>query len=342
MEKPKVLIMTKKFAEVSREPIEKLEDAGFLVDERSYDTLRSVTEQEFCKMIQGFDILVVAGTFRVARRVIESADRLKMIAIRSSGFDGTDLGAAREKGVLVTHNPGANADSVADMAVGLMLAVVKKIAKLDRKIRNGGWERERTLDMNGKVLGIIGIGRIGKIVAKRVQGFDMTIIANDIVEYREFLERYQIEAVSKGKLLECADIVTIHTPLDDTTRGMIGEKGLRLMKKTGILINTARGPIVDERALYKALKECWIAGAGLDVQMTEPPSFRPLVEMDNVVSTCHVAGLSDGASYNMAMQTVEKIITYFRGGMPESVLSPGVTFPGRPMAQDRVLKEVKE
>jgi D-3-phosphoglycerate dehydrogenase len=331
MEKPKALIMTKKFAEVSREPIEKLEEAGFIVDERSYETVTSITEEEFCELIKGFDVLVVTGMFPVPRRVIEVADRLKMIAIRSAGFDGTDLEAAREKGILVTHNPGANADSVADMTVGLMLAVLKKIAKLDRKVRSGGWEREGTLDMHGKVLGIIGIGRIGKLVAKRVQGFDMAIVANDIVEYPEFLERYEIESVSKEELLKRTDIVTIHTPLDASTRGMIGEERLRLMKKNSILVNTARGPIVDAMALYKALKEGWIAGAGLDVHMTEPPTFRPLVELDNIVSTCHVAGLSDGASYNMAMQTVEKIISYFRGEMPESVLTPGVEFPGRPM-----------
>ncbi len=331
MGKPKVLVMEKIFAEVSREPIEKLENAGFLIDERSYEMVRSITEEEFCKLINGVDVVVVTGLLPVTRRVIEAADRLKMIAIRGAGFDGTDLEAARKKGILVTHNPGANADSVADMTVGLMLAVLKKLAKLDHKIRNGGWERERTLDMHGKVLGIIGIGRIGKIVVKRVQGFDMTIIANDIVEYREFLERYGIESVSKEELLERADIVTIHTPLDDSTRGMIEEKRLRLMKRDSILVNTARGPIVDAMALYKALKEGWIAGAGLDVHMTEPPSFRPLVELNNVVSTCHVAGISDGASYNMAMQTVEKIITYFRGEMPECVLTPGVTFPGKPM-----------
>jgi len=158
MEKQKVLIMTRKFAEVSREPMEKLENAGFFIDERDYDTVGSITEQEFCEQIQGFDVLVVTGMFPVPGRVIESADRLKMIAIRSSGFDGTDLEAARKKGVLVTYNPGSNADSVADMAVGLMLAVLRKIAKLDRMIKNGGWERESSLDMNGKVLGIIGIG----------------------------------------------------------------------------------------------------------------------------------------------------------------------------------------
>ena len=323
MAKPKVLIMTLKFAEVSREPIRKLESAGFHITECDYDTANAVPEEKFCELIQGVDVLVVTGMFPVCRKVIESADRLKMIAIRSSGFDGTDLEAAKEKGILVTHNPGANANSVADMTIGLMLAVLKKIVKLDRTVRRGEWHRERTLDMYGKILGIIGIGRIGKLVAKRVQGFDMTIIANDIVEYEEFSKKYHIEMVSKEELMTRADIVTLHTPLDDTTHGMIGEQRLRLMKKTGILINTARGRIVDDRALYKALKEGWIGGAGLDAHMTEPPSFGPLIELENLVSTCHVAGLSDGASHEMAMQTADKIITYFNGGMPDSILTPG-------------------
>lgn len=329
MAMPKVLIMTGKFAEVSREPIEVLENAGFQVDEREYDTVGSIADEAFCKLIEGVDVLVVVGQFPVSRRVIESADCLKMIAIRSSGFDGTDLKAAEQKGVLVTHNPGANSDSVADTAIGLMLAVLKKIAKLDRKIRKGGWERERTLDMHGKLLGIIGIGRIGKLVAKRVQGFDMNIIANDIVEYKKFVQTLGIEMVSKDEIMQRADIVTIHTPLDDSTRDMIDEQRLRMMKPTGILINTARGGIVDESALYKALTRDWIAGAGLDAHATEPPRFRPLVELDNVVSTCHIAGVSDGASYRMAMQTVEKIITYFNGKMPANALTNAATLAGK-------------
>jgi D-3-phosphoglycerate dehydrogenase len=326
---PKVLIMTGKFAEVSREPIEALENEGFQVDERDYDSAGYIADEAFCKLIEGVDVLVVIGQFPVSRRVIESADCLKMIAIRSSGFDGTDLEAAADKGVLVTHNPGANSDSVADTAIGLMLAVLKKIAKLDRKIRQGGWERERTLDMHGKLLGIIGIGRIGKLVAKRVQGFDMNIIANDIVEYEEFVQTHRIEMVSKDEIMQRADIVTIHTPLDDSTRDMIDEQRLRMMKPTGILINTARGGIIDESALYKALTQDWICGAGLDAHATEPPRFRPLVELDNVVSTCHIAGVSDGASYRMAMQTVEKIITYFNGQMPANALTTAATPAGK-------------
>jgi D-3-phosphoglycerate dehydrogenase len=325
--KPNVLIMTDKFAEVSREPIEMLVDAGLQVHEHSYNTAGSISDEKFCKLIQGMDVLVVTGSFPVSRRVIESTDCLKMIAIRSAGFDGTDLDAAGKNGIVVTHNPGANADSVADTTIGLMLAVLKKIAKLDRKIRCGGWERERTLDMHGKILGIIGLGRIGKRVVKRAQGFDMAIIANDIREYKDFSEANGIEMVSKEEILQQADIITLHTPLDESTLGMIDEKRLGRMKDTAILINTARGAIVNENALYQALSLDWIGGAGLDVHATEPPGLRVLVELENVVSTCHIAGLSDDASYAMAMQTVEKIIACLSGRIPPDVLTPRVTLP---------------
>ena len=322
MNKPNILIMTDKFAEVSKEPIEILINAGMRVHEHGYNTAGSISDDKFCELIQGMDVLVVTGSFPVSRRVIESADCLKMIAIRSSGFDGTDLDAAGENGIVVTHNPGANADSVADTTIGLILAVLKKIAKLDRMIRHGGWERERTLDMNGKCLGIIGLGRIGKLVVKRAQGFDMKIIANEIIKYKDFLETHGIEMVSKDEIMRQADILTIHTPLDDSTRGMIDERRLRRMKDTAIVINTARGPIVDENALYKALSLGWIGGAGLDVHATEPPQLRALVELENVVSTCHIAGLSDDASYAMAAQTVEKILACLSGRIPTDVLTP--------------------
>ena len=128
-------------------------------------------------------------------------------------------------------------------------------------------------------------------------------------------------------IMQRADIVTIHTPLDDTTRGMIDEKRLRLMKNSAILINTARGAIVDQDALYLALQRGWIGGAGLDVHASEPPRQRDLVELENVVSTCHIAGLSDEASYVMAIQTVEKIIACLSGRIPSDVLTPGVTLP---------------
>jgi len=321
---PKVLIMTKNFARVSREPIEALKRAGFSVEEKDYDRVGSVQEEEVCQVIQDADVLIVTAMFPATRKIIESADRLKMIAIRSAGFEGTDLNAATEKGVIVTHNPGANADSVADMTVGLMLAVSRKIPRKDREMRQGLYKREGGEDLFRKVVGIIGLGNIGKRVAKRVQGFEVKVIANDIMDYPDFREKYNIPYYSKEELLQMADFVTLHVPLDDSTLLMIGEDRLKLMKRTAYLINTARGQVVDEQALYRALVNGWIAGAGLDVYTEEPPTFRALIELENIVCTPHSAGLSREASYAMAMETVHKVITVFEGKIPENVLNPEV------------------
>ena len=320
----KAIILTGKFAEVSRDPIDALIKAGFTVEEKDYDRATSAQEDEICRAIRGADVLIVTGMFPVTRAVLESADRLRMVAIRSAGFEGTDIAAATERGVVVTHNPGSNASSVADMAVGLMLAVSKQIARKDREIRKGLYNRGGGEDLFRKTVGIIGLGHIGKLVARRLQGFEVELLANDIVDYPDFTERYRIRNCSKEELLRGADFVTLHVPLDDSTRGMIGEERLRMMKPGAFLINTCRGPVVEEQALYKALVNGWIAGAGLDVFENEPPDFRPLLELENVVSTPHSAGLSREASYAMAMDTVEKVIAFFAGRVPDHVLNPDV------------------
>jgi len=321
---PKVLIMTKKFAEVSQEPIRVLEQAGFTVEEKDYDRVSPAQEDEMCRVIQGADVIVVTAMFPATRKIIMSADRLKMIAIRSAGFEGSDLKAATEKGVVVTCNPGSNASSVADMAIGLMLAVSRQIVKKDREMRKGLYNRGGGEDLFRKTVGIIGLGNIGKRLAMRLQGFEVKIIANDIVDYPEFKKKYNIPYHSKEDLLRMADFVTLHVPLDDSTRMMIGEERLKRMKPTAFLINTARGEIVDEQALYKALTKGWIAGAALDVYHEEPPKFRALIELENVVCTPHSAGLGREASYAMAMETVKKIITLFDGKDPDNVLNPEV------------------
>ena len=322
---PTVIIMTKKFAEVSRDPITTLEKAGFTVVEKDYDRVQPSQEDEVCRAIQGADAIIVTAMFPATRKVIESTSRLKMIAIRSAGFEGADLKAATDRGVVVTNNPGANAEAVADMAIGLMLSVSRQIARKDREMRQGLYPRGNGgEDLFRKTVGIIGLGNVGKRVAKRVQGFEVKVIANDIVEYPEFQKQYNIPYYSKEELLRRSDFVTVHVPLDNSTRGMINEDRLRMMKKTSFLINTARGAIVDEKALYRALKEGWIAGAGLDVFETEPPVFRDHILLDNVVSTPHSAGLSNQASYAMAMETVNKVITFFQGKAPENVLNPDV------------------
>jgi phosphoglycerate dehydrogenase-like enzyme len=321
---PRIMVLTKKFSEFSREPFQVMQQAGLEVIEKDYDRVSPSQEDELCRVIQGADAIIVTGMFPATRKIIMSADRLKMIAIRSAGFEGSDLAAATEKGVLVTHNPGENASSVADMAIGLMLATAKQIAQKDREMRRGLYNRGGGDDLFRKTIGIIGLGNIGKRVAMRLQGFEVKIIANDLVEYPEFQAKFNIPYYPKEEVLKRADFLTLHVPLDDSTREMISEDRLKIMKPTSFLINTARGEIVEEEALYKALTLGWIAGAGLDVFKEEPPKFRPLIELDNVVCTPHSAGLSRQASYAMAMATVNKIISFFKGRIPENVLNPEV------------------
>ncbi len=323
----KILLVASAFAKASHEPVEKLIAEGFEVEEYDFGLgkLNEDTEK-FCRLMKGVDVLICTAVEIVNSRIMDASDQLKMIALRSAGFEGVDLDAATERGILVTHNSGANANGVAEMTICLMLAVARKIVWEDARMRLGEFYsiREMGMEISNKTLGIIGLGNIGKIVARRVQGFDMKVIYHDIVEYREFASQYNIEKVSMDELLQRSDIVTLHVPLDDSTRGMIGRREILLMKPTAILINTCRGPVVDEKALYRALSKGHLYGAGLDVHNEEPPTFLDLLRLDNVTSTPHTAGVSYDSVLNMAWQTVNKVMEFRDGKMPDNVLNPEV------------------
>jgi len=324
----KVLIVASGFSQATRKPIEMMEKAGFLVEEQDYGPGGlNQDEPEFCRIIKGVDALIVTAIEKVTRRIFESADRLKIVAIRSAGFEGMDIRAATGRGVLITYNPGANRQAVADMTLGLMLSVSRKIGWIDRGMREGKYRELRvsTKDIYQKTLGIIGLGRIGKAVALRAKGFDMRIVYHDIVAYPEFAQTHGIEKVSLAQLLNDADIVTFHVPLDESTRNMIGEREIRRMRKGTILINTCRGGVVDEKAIYSALVSGHLYGYGADVHEKEPPVFLDLLRLDNVVTTCHVAGASEQGLINMATEAAEKVIQLLKDGrIPEDVLNPEV------------------
>ncbi|MBW2149314.1 MAG: phosphoglycerate dehydrogenase [Deltaproteobacteria bacterium] len=323
----KVLLVASTFSKASHEPVDKLTAEGFEVEEYDFG-LGKLNEdpEKFCRLIKGVDVLICTAVERVNSRIMDASDRLKMIALRSAGFEGIDLDAATERGILVTNNAGVNANGVAEMAIGLMLAVARKIAWEDARMRQGEFYgiREMGMEISNKTLGIIGLGNIGKIVARRIQGFDMKVIYHDIVEYHEFADRYHIEKVSMDELLQISDIVTLHVPLDDSTRGMIGEKEIQRMKPSAILVNTCRGPVVDEKALYRALSKGHLYGAGLDVHSDEPPTFLDLLQLDNVVSTPHTGGVSYDAVLNMAWETVKKVLEFHDGKIPRDVVNPEV------------------
>lgn len=273
-------------------------------------------EEKLIELIKGHHGLIVRSKPFVTKRVIEAADVLMVIARAGVGVDNIDVEVAKAKGIEVLNTPEATTTSVAELAVGLMLAVARKIAFSDRKMRSGEWPKKQAegYELNGKILGIIGAGRIGSTVARICKyGFNMQIVYYD----RERNPRLEQELGAKylplEELLKVADVISIHVPLTPETRHMINEERLKLMKKTAILINTARGPVVDTNALVKALQEGWIAGAGLDVFEEEPlPLNHPLTKLENVVLTPHIGASTHEAQARAGIQVAEKVIEFFK------------------------------
>lgn len=292
---------------ISRSAVELLKSRGFEVVE-----VNEPPEEELAKLIKGFHAIIVRSKPRVTRRVIESADVLRVIARAGVGLDNIDLEAAEEKGIKVVNAPESVTQAVAELAVGLMLAVARKIAFSDRKMRSGEWVKHEAVgfELKGKTLGIVGLGRIGRAVARICYyGFGMKIVYTDRSCDREAGREFNGECVDLETLLRRADIVSLHVPLTPETKHMINEDRLRLMKKTAILINTSRGAVVDTNALIKALREGWIAGAGLDVYEEEPlPKDSPLLELENVVLTPHIGASSVEAQEQAGLEVAQKII----------------------------------
>ena len=241
---PTVLIACPGFSLADRKPIQMMAAAGFTIQEPELKAGElNADPDRFQRMIRDVDALIVSGVERVPRPVIEDGNRLRMISVRGAGYDNVDLVAATDHGVLVTRNPGTNAKAVADMALGLMLAVARKIGWMDRGMREGRYAELRmlSLDVYEKSLGIIGLGRIGKEVALRARGFGMRVVYHDIVAYNDFAQQHGILKVPLETLLQESDFVTLHVPLDHSTRNLLSAERLTAMKPGAILINTARG-----------------------------------------------------------------------------------------------------
>ncbi len=292
--------------------IEKLRSAGFEVIVKEYPP-----EDELVELVKGVDAIIVRSKPKVTRKIIEAAEKLKVIGRAGVGIDNIDLEAAREKGIAVLNTPGAPSRSVAELAIGLMLAVARKIAFADRRMREGVWAKKQCMgfELRGKVLGIIGMGRIGREVARiAYYGFGMKIIYYDARGRMEDVEKeLDAEYRELDDVLREADIVTLHVPLLPSTRHLINEERLKRMKSSAILINTARGGVVDTKALVKALSNGWITGAGLDVYEEEPlPKDHPLTKFDNVVLTPHIGSTTNEAQERAGVQIAEKIIEFFK------------------------------
>jgi len=274
--------------------------------------------------------LICLLTDRIDREILESNPNLKVVSNVAVGFDNIDVKAATAQKIMVTNTPGVLTETTADLAWALLLASARRIAEADRFTRAGkfkGWGIMMLLgnDVYGKTLGICGFGRIGRAVAKRASGFGMKILYTDAVRAEESVERdLKVTYVDKDTLLRESDFVTLHTPLLPETRHYISTRELNLMKKTAHLINTSRGPVVDEKSLALALEEKRIAGAALDVYENEPKIHPTLLKLGNVVLLPHIGSASVETRTKMATMAVENCIAALSGKKPPNLVNPEV------------------
>lgn len=304
--KYKILITSTSFFKAGPVPLQQLKEFNCEIIENPYG--RPLKEGELIPLLVDVDG-VIAGLDEFGEKVLKSSNRLKVISRYGVGIDNIDMEAAKRLGIFVINTPDVNTQAVADLTFGLILSVSRKIPQSHQSTRKGRWERFIGREVYGKRLGIIGLGRIGKAVANRAKGFEMEIIAYDVQRDESFAETLEIKFLPLDDLLMEADFVTLHCGLNPQTKGLIGPRELGLMKETAYLINTARGELVDERALYEALKEGKIAGAGLDVYEQEPPLESPLLSLENAVTTGHIAAYTDEAIKEMALASVKNLLS---------------------------------
>jgi phosphoglycerate dehydrogenase-like enzyme len=313
MNRWRVLIGSKSFGKAYPEHLKRLEEAGCEIIPNQIG--RAYRAAELRTALAGVDA-IVTGTDELTAEVILSADGLKLIAKHGVGLDSIDLGAARTKGVVVAATFGAVHDSVADLTMALLLAVARGIVPVHLSTRSGQWKGFVGMELRGKILGIVGLGRIGKEVALRAKGFGMEVVACDPYPDSAFAAEHRITFLSLADLLTQADVVSLHAGLASAEHPLLGSTELRAMKTGAILINTGRGYLVDEQALVDALRDGKIRGAGLDVFADEPPVESPLLFLENVVLTPHMAGDTRDARRRLGEITVENIVRVKRGEPP--------------------------
>ncbi len=285
-------------------------------------------KDKLAETINGFDGLAIRSATKVTAKMLERAEKLKVIGRAGIGVDNVDIPAATARGVIVMNTPFGNSITTAEHAITLMLSLARQIPEADASTRAGKWEKNRFLgvEISGKTLGVIGCGNIGSIVADRALGMKMKVIAYDPFLSDERALDLGVEKVELEELLRRADFITLHTPLTDKTRNIINADSLKLTKTSVRLINCARGGLVDETALYEALSSGRIAGAALDVFVTEPATASPLFALPNVVCTPHLGAATSEAQENVALQIAEQMSDYLiRGAISNAVNFPSIS-----------------
>jgi len=319
---PRVLVTARSFRKMKGEHWRVLEKAGCEIVTPPGDN--PLKEDELIALIGDVDAALV-GVDQVTARVIQAGTRLKVISKHGVGVDNIDVPAATQAGVVVTGTPGANQVAVAELTVGLILALTRKIPYHDTVVKSGGWNRLMGTELAGKTVGIVGLGRIGKEVVLRLKGFRVQFLAYDVYQDSAFAAEHGVRFVSLDELLAESDIVTLHAVLTAESRHLVGDKELARMKRTACIVNTARGGLIDEEALYRALAEKRLAGAAIDAFAEEPPKNSPLLQLgDKIVCAPHLGAQTTETVLRMGLMAAENVVQVLSGARPAGVVNPQV------------------
>ncbi|MDR0398218.1 MAG: hypothetical protein LBH33_00190 [Endomicrobium sp.] len=301
------------------------EGLGALLSNKEFkvDIRNKPSQEELKELIKDYNGLLIRSEVKVASDIIEVAGNLKFIGRAGTGVDNVDKEAATKKGIIVANVPGGNTISAAEHTIGLMLSLARHIPESYKSLKNRKWDRKNFVgtELFGKTLGLIGLGRIGSEVAKRLNAFGMKVIAYDPFANQEAAKSNNIELKSIDEVFSQADYISIHSPLNDSTRGMINADAIKKMKDSVRIINCARGPIVNEKDLSDAIKSGKVAGAAIDVFAKEPPEDWTIIDTDKVVVTPHLAASTDEAQVRIAKEIGEVLVDFFTKGIVRNAVN---------------------
>jgi len=304
----RVLVTTHPFGEIDRDPITLLETEGIPFTPNPFR--RRFAEEELAAMIGPYEALI-AGTEPITEAILNKAENLRLIARVGIGLDSVALNAARRRGIAVTYTPSAPSPAVAELTIGQMLALLRKTVAVDHEIRDGAWHRRIGRRLALMTVGIIGVGRIGRLVIGHLKGWSPRVLANDLKRDPDFSKQSGCVWTDVDTIYREADIISLHVPLTTRTRGMIGERELAMMKPDAILINTARGELIDEAALAKTLRKRPAFSAALDV-FHEEPYFGELATLNNCVLSSHIGSTTRDCRLRMELEAAQEVVRYFR------------------------------
>lgn len=320
----KILSCSRLFGKIAKEPVQLLKESDFMFLDNPYSNSgKALQEDQIASLGTEANVLVI-GSDRISRKVMESIKDLKIIVVHGVGVDNIDLKAATERKVLVANAPGTNTEAVADLAFALLLGVSRKVVNAHQMVIANNWGSVIGYELYGKILGLIGFGNIGKAIAKRARGFDMKVLVYDPYVDPKQVEALSAEVASMEDVLSKADFISLHAALNEKTRKMIGKEQLSLMKRTAILVNTARGGLIDTKALIDSLQNKEIAGAGLDVFDPEPPDGELFRGLDNVLISPHMGAFTYEALKRTGMMVTQNILDAYNGNIPSHLVNKNV------------------